>query len=124
LGAELDRILRYEMTIQRQLAYAINQLERIQTARKGEHVPAPLNVQLSSDYRFQNSAVSVFLPNEANKSFVINRVLFARWQSSELLTKTRHVSFAAGCFLAVRRKSTKGMDGSEPIARYFRSWRL
>ena len=49
LGADLDRTLRYETTIQRQLVYAINQLERLQRARKGEHVPAPLSVQLSSD---------------------------------------------------------------------------
>ncbi len=48
-GAELDRILRYEATIQRQLVYAINQLERLQRARKGEHVPAPVSVQVSSD---------------------------------------------------------------------------
>jgi hypothetical protein len=48
-GENLDRILRYETTIQRQLAYAINQLERLQRARKGEHVPAPVNVQVSSD---------------------------------------------------------------------------
>jgi|SRR5271157_2549915 len=49
LGSELDRILRYEATIQRQLVYAINQLERLQRARKGEHVPAPVSVQVSSD---------------------------------------------------------------------------
>lgn len=49
LGAELDRILRYETTIHRQLVYAINQLERLQRARKGEHIPAPVSVQVSSD---------------------------------------------------------------------------
>lgn len=49
LVADLDRILRYETTIHRQLVYAINQLERLQRARKGEHVPAPVSVQLSSD---------------------------------------------------------------------------
>jgi hypothetical protein len=49
LGADLDRILRYETTIQRQMVYAINQLERLQRTRKGEHVPAPVSVQLSSD---------------------------------------------------------------------------
>lgn len=48
-GADLDRVLRYETTIQRQLTYAINQLERLQRARKGEHVPAPVSVQVSSD---------------------------------------------------------------------------
>jgi hypothetical protein len=49
LGSELDRILRYETTVQRQLVYALNQLERLQRARKGEHVPAPVSVHLSSD---------------------------------------------------------------------------
>ena len=49
LGAELDRMLRYETTIQRQLVHAINQLERLQRIRKGENVPAPVSVQLSSD---------------------------------------------------------------------------
>lgn len=49
LGQGLDRILRYEAAMERQMAYAINQLERLQRARKGEHVPAPVNVQLSSD---------------------------------------------------------------------------
>jgi hypothetical protein len=49
LGADLDRILRYETTIQRELSCAINQLERLQRARKGEHVPAPVSVQVSSD---------------------------------------------------------------------------
>ena len=49
LGPELDRILRYETNIHRQLAYAINQLERLQRARKGEYVPAPVNVQVSRD---------------------------------------------------------------------------
>ncbi len=49
LSAELDRILRYETANQRQLGYAINQLERLQRTRKGEHVPAPVSVQLSSD---------------------------------------------------------------------------
>jgi hypothetical protein len=49
LGENLDRILRYETTIQRQLTYAINPLERLQRARKGEHVAAPLSVQLLSD---------------------------------------------------------------------------
>jgi hypothetical protein len=49
LGQKLDSILRYETTIQRQMVYAINQLERLQRARKGEHVPAPVNVQVSGD---------------------------------------------------------------------------
>jgi hypothetical protein len=49
LGEDLDRILRYETSINRQWAYAINQLERLQRARKGEHVPAPVSVQVSAD---------------------------------------------------------------------------
>jgi hypothetical protein len=47
LGRDLDRILRYETTIQRQLVYVMNQLERLQRIRKGEHLPATVNVQLS-----------------------------------------------------------------------------
>src|SRR4030095_8830861 len=42
---QLDGILRYETAIQRQLAHALNQLERMQRARRGEHVPAPLAVE-------------------------------------------------------------------------------
>jgi hypothetical protein len=49
LSADLDRILRYEATIQRQLVFAINELERLQRARQGETLPAPINIQLSSD---------------------------------------------------------------------------
>jgi len=49
LGGDLDRVLRYETTIQGQLAYAIHELERLQRTRKGEHVPAPVSVQVSSD---------------------------------------------------------------------------
>ena len=49
LGDSLDRVLRYEATIQRQLSYAINQLERLQRVRKGENIPAPVSVQLTSD---------------------------------------------------------------------------
>jgi len=49
LGPALDQVLRYETTISRQLAFALNQLERLQRARKGEHVPAPVSVQVSGD---------------------------------------------------------------------------
>jgi len=49
LDVDLDRILRYEASIQRQLANAINQLERLQRAHKGDQVPAPVSVQFSSD---------------------------------------------------------------------------
>ena len=49
LSGEMDRLLRYETSVHRQLVYYINQLERMQRARKGEHVPAPVSVQVSSD---------------------------------------------------------------------------
>jgi hypothetical protein len=45
----IDRILRYQTTINRQLYQAINQLERLQRLRKGDNVPAPLNVQVLHD---------------------------------------------------------------------------
>jgi hypothetical protein len=44
-----DHGLRYQTTINRQFYQAINQLERQQRARRGEYVPAPVNVQLSHD---------------------------------------------------------------------------
>lgn len=47
---DLERILRYETAIHRQMVYSISQLERLQRARKGEHIPAPVSVQLSSDH--------------------------------------------------------------------------
>ena len=48
-GSDLDRILRYDTTVKRQMYQAMHELERLQRARKGEHVPAPVNVQVSSD---------------------------------------------------------------------------
>jgi hypothetical protein len=45
----IDRLVRYQTTINRQLYQAINQLERLQRLRKGDHVPAPLNLQLLQD---------------------------------------------------------------------------
>jgi CRISPR/Cas system-associated endonuclease Cas1 len=39
---ELDRLLRYEGAIERQLYKAINQLERLQRLRAGDNVPARL----------------------------------------------------------------------------------
>lgn len=44
-----DSLLRYQTTINRQLYQAINQLERLQRLRKGDNVPAPLNVQILRD---------------------------------------------------------------------------
>ena len=43
---ELDRLLRYEGAIERQLYKALNQLERLQRLRAGDNVPAPVEVNL------------------------------------------------------------------------------
>jgi hypothetical protein len=43
----LDKILRYETTIQRQLYRALAQLERLQRMRQGEAVPVPMVMELS-----------------------------------------------------------------------------
>ncbi len=45
----VDRLLRYETTIERQLYRAIDQLERLQRARRGELIPPPINVQVSTN---------------------------------------------------------------------------
>lgn len=43
---ELDRLLRYEGAIERQLYKAVNQLERLQRLRAGDSVPPPLQVDV------------------------------------------------------------------------------
>ena len=43
----LDKILRYESALERQLYRAMNQLERLQRRREGEDVPPPLTMQLA-----------------------------------------------------------------------------
>jgi hypothetical protein len=43
---ELDRLLRYEGAIERQLYKAVNQLERMQRLRAGDNVPPPVEVDL------------------------------------------------------------------------------
>jgi hypothetical protein len=43
----LDRILRYETKLERQLYRAMAQLERVQRMRSGEAIPAPLSVEIS-----------------------------------------------------------------------------
>jgi hypothetical protein len=48
-GRSLPTIMRYQTTINRQLFQAMNQLERLQRLRKGENVPAPLNLQVLGD---------------------------------------------------------------------------
>jgi len=46
--ATLDKILRYETTLLRQLQQAMNQFERWQRWRSGENIPAPLAVDVSA----------------------------------------------------------------------------
>jgi hypothetical protein len=43
----LDKIMRYETTLQRQMYRAMSQLERLQRMRHGEAVPAPIMMELS-----------------------------------------------------------------------------
>ena len=43
----LEKILRYETKLERQLFRAMAQLERLQRMRRGESVPAPLTVEVS-----------------------------------------------------------------------------
>jgi hypothetical protein len=43
----LDKIMRYETVLERQLFRAINQLERLQRRRRGENIPAPLTMEVS-----------------------------------------------------------------------------
>jgi hypothetical protein len=49
---ELDRFLRYEGAIERQLYKAMNQLERLQRMRSGDNVSAPVEVDVNTS---QNS---------------------------------------------------------------------
>jgi hypothetical protein len=42
----LERILRYRTAAQKELSYHLAEFERLQRARKGDHVPPPINVQL------------------------------------------------------------------------------
>ncbi len=48
-GVPMDKILRYQIAINRQLFQAMNQLERLQRARAGDVVPAPINIEVSGD---------------------------------------------------------------------------
>jgi hypothetical protein len=43
----LDKILRYETKLERQIQRAMVQLERLQRMRRGESIPAPLSVEMS-----------------------------------------------------------------------------
>jgi hypothetical protein len=44
---ELDKLLRYEAMINKQLNHAIAELERLQRRRNGELVPAPISVDIT-----------------------------------------------------------------------------
>jgi hypothetical protein len=44
---ELEKLLRYEAMINKQLNHAIAELERLQRRRNGESVPAPISVEIS-----------------------------------------------------------------------------
>jgi len=46
----VEKILRYETSLERQLYRAINQLERVQRMRNGEAVPPPLTMEVSRRY--------------------------------------------------------------------------
>jgi hypothetical protein len=46
--ATLDKILRYEAALERQLYRAMNQLERLQRRRQGENIPAPMTMDISA----------------------------------------------------------------------------
>ena len=43
----MDKLMRYETKLERQLYRAMNQLERLQRQRLGESVPPPLTVELT-----------------------------------------------------------------------------
>jgi hypothetical protein len=48
-AGESGNLVRYQIMINRQFFQAMNQLERLQRLRRGEDVPAPLNVQVSHE---------------------------------------------------------------------------
>ena len=47
-AAVLDKIMRYETKLERQMYRAMAQLERVQRMRRGEEVPSPLSVEVSN----------------------------------------------------------------------------
>src|SRR6185369_18083493 len=51
----VDRVLRYQASINKQLYQASAQLERLQRQRLGDHVPAPLSVDLRIDAAVPNT---------------------------------------------------------------------
>lgn len=48
-GYDLDHLLKYEGSIEKQFYKAIDQLERLQRMRAGDHVPSPVKIDLSVD---------------------------------------------------------------------------
>jgi hypothetical protein len=46
-GEALDKVLRYEAAIERQLGRTVDRLERLQRRRQGEMIPPPLSVHLT-----------------------------------------------------------------------------
>jgi hypothetical protein len=46
-NGELDKMMRYEVMITRQLNHIVAELERLQRRRRGESVPAPIQVDIS-----------------------------------------------------------------------------
>jgi hypothetical protein len=48
-GPALEKLLRYEAAINRQLAQTLMQLERLQRQRNGEKLPAPIALTLTAD---------------------------------------------------------------------------
>jgi len=46
--ATLNKILRYETALERQLYQAMHQLERLQRRREGENIPAPMTLDVSA----------------------------------------------------------------------------
>lgn len=49
LGTDLERILHYETTVQRQLIFSMRELERLQRIRQGELLRVPLQIQASNN---------------------------------------------------------------------------
>ena len=46
-GGDLGRLLKSEGSVERQFYRALNELERLQRMRSGDHVPAPVNIDLA-----------------------------------------------------------------------------
>lgn len=47
-GPQLDRLLRYNVTLSREVERTLNQLERCQRMRRGQPVPPPINLSINS----------------------------------------------------------------------------